>query len=234
MSKESRLMNLVKAMHEKFGLANTTGATHLSKEEKDFRVAALQEELNEYSDAESLVDQYDALLDLIVFAVGSLERHGFPLQEGFEIVMRANMAKEVGQNGSKRGGFKRDLVKPAGWQSPEPELENVLSKPKVFEFAPKYDAGKTRLDLVPASGIFAVADVFGYGAEKYYANSWRTGKMVDWSRTYGSIQRHLLSFWSGENIDPESGKPHLSHAATQLMILIEHQNINKDGDDRHA
>jgi hypothetical protein len=249
-------------MHEKFGLANTTGATHLSKEEKDFRVAALQEELNEYSDAESLVDQYDALLDLIVFAVGSLERHGFPLQEGFEIVMRANMAKEVGQNGSKRGGFKRDLVKPAGWQSPEPELENVLSKPiaiggvprpvqwppapttqslppgsdgmPVQGFAPKYDAGKMRLDLVPASGVMAAADVFGYGAQKYYANSWRSGEMVTWSRTYGSIQRHLLTFWSGENVDPESGKPHLSHAITQLMILIEHQNINKKGDDRHV
>jgi hypothetical protein len=193
------------------------------------------------------------LLDLIVFAVGSLERHGFPLQEGFEVVMRANMAKEVGQNGDKRGGFKRDLVKPSGWQSPEPELENVLVQATIAPpapttqslppgsdgmpvqgFAPKYDAGKMRLDLVPASGVMAAADVFGYGAQKYYANSWRSGEMVTWSRTYGSIQRHLLSFWSGENIDPESGKSHLSHAITQLMILIEHQNINKKGDDRHA
>lgn len=262
MSKESRLMELVKAMHTKFGLENNFSPTQLSTEEKVFRVTALQEELDEYTAATSLVDQYDALLDLIVFAVGSLERHGFPLQEGFEVVMRANMAKELGQNGEKRGGFKRDLVKPAGWQSPEPELENILSRPvglvprpfpwpaapvpkatvnapssdgmPVEGFAPKYDAGKMRLDLVPASGIMAAADVFGYGAQKYYANSWRTGQMVAWSRTYGSIQRHLLSFWSGEDIDPESGKSHLSHAITQLMILIEHQKINKQGDDRHA
>lgn len=227
-------MNLVKSMHEKFGLANTTGPVNLSEEEKDFRVSALQEELNEYRDATSLVDQYDALIDLIVFAVGSLERHGFPLQEGFEAVMRANMAKELGQNGEKRGGFKRDLVKPHGWQSPEPELENILSRPSVELFAPKYDTGKARLDLVPISGVMAVADVFGYGAEKYYANSWRTGKMVDWSRTYGSVLRHLFAFWSGQDNDPESTKPHLAHAATQLMILIEHQNINKEGDDRHA
>lgn len=237
MSKESRLMTLVKAMHTKFGLENNGGPVNLSPAEKEFRVAALQEELNEYRDAILHVDQYDALIDLIVFAVGSLERHGFPLQEGFEVVMRANMAKELGQNGEKRGGFKRDLVKPHGWKSPEPELQKILDKPTeppVTLHSPKYDTGKMRLDLVPASGIFAAADVFGYGAQKYYANSWRTGKMVDWSRTYGSIQRHLLSFWSGENTDPESGKPHLSHAVTQLMILIEHQNINKEGDDRHA
>lgn len=123
---ESRIMDLVKAMHEQFGLENTTGPTYLESEEKDFRISALQEELNEYSSATNLVDEYDALLDLIVFAVGTLERQGFPLMEGFEIVMAANMAKTVGSNGNKRGGFKRDLVKPAGWQSPEPKLKLLI------------------------------------------------------------------------------------------------------------
>jgi len=123
---ESHIMGLVKAMHQKFDLSDAITPTHLSTEEKTFRITAMQEELNEYESATTLVDEYDALLDLIVFAVGTLERQGFPFREGFEIVMKANMAKELGSNGEKRGGFKRDLVKPDGWVGPEFELRILL------------------------------------------------------------------------------------------------------------
>lgn len=237
---ESKLMGLVKAMHAKFGLENTTGPDHLTKEEKEFRSAAMLEELNEYIAADTLVDQYDALLDLIVFAVGTLERHGFPLQAGFEKVMEANMAKELGQNGEKRGGFKRDLVKPEGWTAPEAKLQLILDGDTapgsdghiVSGFAPKFDAAKVRVDLLPIEPMLQIANVFGFGAKKYFANSYRQGETVVWSRTYGSIQRHLMSFWSGEDLDQESGLPHLAHAGTQLFILMEHAAHNQNKDDR--
>ena len=245
---ESKVMDLVKAMHKKFGLENTTGPCDLSEEEKQFRSDAMLEELNEYIAADTLVDQYDALLDLIVFAVGTLERHGFPLQAGFEKVMEANMAKELGQNGEKRGGFKRDLVKPEGWTAPEAELQLILdsnTNPQVaFDFAPssdgkivagfapKFDATKVRLDLLPIDPMMQIANVFGFGAKKYFANSYRQGETVVWSRTYGSIMRHMMAFWSGEDKDPESGLDHLAHAGTQLFILMEHTAHNKNKDDR--
>ena len=245
---ESKVMDLVKAMHKKFGLENTTGPCDLSEEEKQFRSDAMLEELNEYIAADTLVDQYDALLDLIVFAVGTLERHGFPLQAGFEKVMEANMAKELGQNGEKRGGFKRDLVKPEGWTAPEAELQLILdsnTNPQVefsfapssdgkivAGFAPKFDATKVRLDLLPIDPMMQIANVFGFGAKKYFANSYRQGETVVWSRTYGSIMRHMMAFWSGEDKDPESGLDHLAHAGTQLFILMEHTAHNKNKDDR--
>lgn len=245
---ESKVMDLVKAMHQKFGIENTTGLNHLTVEEKEFRSTAMLEELNEYIAADTLVDQYDALLDLIVFAVGTLERHGFPLLAGFEKVMEANMAKELGQNGEKRGGFKRDLVKPEGWTAPEAELQLILDgniSPQVaFDFAPssdgnivagfapKFDATKVRLDLLPIDPMMQIANVFGFGAKKYFANSYRQGETVVWSRTYGSIMRHMMSFWSGEDKDPESGLDHLAHAGTQLFILMEHAAHNKNKDDR--
>jgi predicted HAD superfamily Cof-like phosphohydrolase len=250
---ESEIMTLVKAMHKKFGLENLTGPTYLGIDEKQFRVAALKEELEEYERASDLVDEYDALLDMIVFAVGTLDRQGLPLLEGFKHVMDANMAKELGQNGNKRGGFKRDLVKPAGWQSPEPKLcriINALTEPKQLEmfpidmvepgadgdivpgFAPKFDSNKTRVDLLPVGPMSDIASVFGFGAKKYFANSYRQGETVAWSRTYGSILRHLYAFWSGEDNDPESGLPHLAHAGTQLMILMEHTKHNTNKDDR--
>jgi len=245
---ESKLMDLVKAMHAKFGLENTKGVLHLTKEEKEFRSMAMLEELNEYIAADTLVDQYDALLDLIVFAVGTLERHGFPLQAGFEKVMEANMAKELGQNGEKRGGFKRDLVKPEGWTAPEAKLQLILDSNSdtqvVFDFAPssdgnivagfapKFDAAKVRVDLLPIEPMMQIANVFGFGAKKYFANSYRQGETVVWSRTYGSIMRHMMAFWLGEDKDPESGLPHLAHAGTQLFILMEHAAHNKNKDDR--
>jgi predicted HAD superfamily Cof-like phosphohydrolase len=237
---ESKVMDLVKTMHKKFGLENTTGPEHLTVEEKEFRCAAMLEELHEYRTAETLVDQYDALLDLIVFAVGTLERHGFPLQAGFEKVMEANMAKELGQNGEKRGGFKRDLVKPEGWTAPEPKLQAILDGNDapgsdgqiVPGFAPKFDATKVRLDLLPIEPMMQIANVFGFGAKKYFANSYRQGETVVWSRTYGSILRHMMAFWSGEDKDPESGLDHLAHAGTQLFILMEHAAHNKNKDDR--
>ena len=252
---ESKVMDLVKAMHNKFGLENTSGPHDLVEDEKQFRADAMLEELNEYIAATTLVDQYDALLDLIVFAVGTLERHGFPLLAGFEKVMEANMNKELGQNGTKRGGFKRDLVKPAGWTAPEAKLQLILDRQfvdsipvapvkvvfdcapssdgKIVEgFAPKFDATKVRVDLLPIEPLMQVANVFGFGAKKYFANSYRQGETVVWSRTYGSIMRHMMAFWSGEDLDQESGLPHLAHAGTQLFILMEHTANNQAKDDR--
>ena len=252
---ESRLMAALKAMHTKFDLANTTGPAALSFEEKQFRIKAMQEELDEYADAQTLDDSYDALLDLIVFAIGTLERHGFPLLDGFMAVMEANMKKELaGSNEASKRGFKRDLVKPAGWTGPEPKLREILGEAArlktqlpldlggevlpgstgeiVAGFAPKFDATKIRVDLLPVDPMLDVANVFGFGARKYFANSYRQGQTVAWSRTYGSILRHLFAFWSGEDNDPESGLPHLAHAGTQLFILMEHAKHNQDKDDR--
>ena len=238
-------MGLVKALHTKFSLNNESGPCDLSEDEKEFRYSAMLEELEEYSTAQTLVDQYDALLDLIVFAVGTLERHGFPLLAGFEKVMEANMAKELGQNGTKRGGFKRDLVKPAGWTTPEPKLQLILDGPINNNqlapssdgtiapgFAPKFDATKVRVDLLPVGPMLQVAEVFTFGAKKYFADSYRQGETVVWSRTYGSIMRHMMAFWSGENKDSESGLAHLAHAGTQLFILMEHTANNQAKDDR--
>jgi hypothetical protein len=100
-------------------------------------------------------------------------------------------------------------------------------------FAPKFDATKVRVDLLPVDPLIRIADVFGFGSNKYFANSYREGETVAWSRTYGSILRHLFAFWSGQDKDPESGFEHLAHAGTQLMILMEHVKNNQDKDDRY-
>jgi len=97
----------------------------------------------------------------------------------------------------------------------------------------KNDAGKPTIELIPPECIMAIAQVFAMGKAKYGANNWRedlNGTL--YSRTYGSIQRHLTKFFLGEDDDPESGLPHIDHALTQLCILKIQTMYGKAADDR--
>lgn len=88
------------------------------------------------------------------------------------------------------------------------------------ELPNKRDGGKAPLELLPTLALEAVSVAFGYGAAKYKAWSWR-GLPND--RTYASVLRHLFAWQRGEVIDPESGLPHLWHAASQLLVMIENE-----------
>ncbi len=111
---------MVKAMHEKFGIDYKGKPRHLTLEEKAFRIVCLREEINEYEQAKTLEDELDALIDLNVFLLGTLERHGFPHRRPFMEVMAANLKKKLAKAChivSKRS-FDIDLVKPDGWEAP--------------------------------------------------------------------------------------------------------------------
>lgn len=98
----------------------------------------------------------------------------------------------------------------------------------------KYDSNKPPLHLIPSEILVEISEIFAFGAEKYGENNWRDdGGSTGFGRTYSSIQRHLNSFWQGEDIDPESGKSHLIHALTQLIILRMHQREHPEMDDRY-
>lgn len=108
---------LVKEQHNHFGILYQGQPRHLEPEEKIFYHTALTEEVNEYIEARTLEDEFDAILDILVFAYGAMLRQGFsPL--GIEEVVRANMQKELGPLTDKRAGFKLDLRKPEGWKAP--------------------------------------------------------------------------------------------------------------------
>ena len=79
------------------------------------------------------------------------------------------------------------------------------------EAGTKYDAGKNRLDLIPVEALEEEGWIWTMGAEKYGEYNWMKG--MKWGRLYGAILRHLFRFWLGEDIDKESGRHHLAHAA---------------------
>lgn len=45
-------------------------------------------------------------------------------------------------------------------------------------------------------------------------------KGFDWSLSYNAMQRHANQFWSGEDLDEESGLPHMAHAAWHCLVLL--------------
>ena len=101
----------------------------------------------------------------------------------------------------------------------------------------KYDQGKAPIHLVPPECIESAAKVFGFGADKYGAWNWRDDvNDTTYGRTYSSLQRHLMAWYSGEDIDPESGLPHIDHALSQLMILKIQtlETTNKEMDTRYV
>ena len=111
-------LSQIHLMHVKFGITNRL--VEFSDREKQFRIDAMQEELDEYKAASTKADELDAIIDLVVFALGTAERQGMlnVVKEAFERVMAANMTKELGPN-NKRGSFAIDLVKPANFIAPD-------------------------------------------------------------------------------------------------------------------
>lgn len=94
----------------------------------------------------------------------------------------------------------------------------------------KYDAGKDPWHLVPYDAVGAIVKVLAFGAGKYAPRNWEKG--MDWSRCFGALQRHLVSWWNKEGVDPETGYSHLWHAGCCIMFLIAFELRGIGTDDR--
>lgn len=94
----------------------------------------------------------------------------------------------------------------------------------------KYDSEKPRTDLLDPDALEGLAKVLGFGAKKYSAHNWRGG--IVYSRLLGAIIRHTLAINRGENLDPESGLPHVDHLGACWMFLSNMMKTRPDLDDR--
>jgi hypothetical protein len=102
------------------------------------------------------------------------------------------------------------------------EEENRV--PKNTEANPKqaYGDKKVPLQFVPPVAEVYLGLALKEGARKYGAYNWRDTSVE--SMTYiGAARRHIGAFLDGEDIDPESGNPHLAHAMASLAILVDAQ-----------
>lgn len=95
----------------------------------------------------------------------------------------------------------------------------------------KFDAGKLRYDLVPTYPLRELAKVYTDGAAKYGDENYLKQGM-NWKRVIASLLRHVEAYRARENTDPESGSPHLAHAAWCCFTLLTYEHLALGEDDR--
>jgi hypothetical protein len=99
------------------------------------------------------------------------------------------------------------------------QIFSDLNKPGV-----KDDTGKNRTGLMVSgfhNAISSVSEVTTFGVKKYTPNGWLT--VPDGEARYkDALYRHLLESENHKD-DPESGIPHLAHAAWNLLAILELQ-----------
>ena len=115
------------AMHKRYGTHKAV--EKLTPEQLkaflQFRINFLQEELDELkkaapenqpNDAEEIVD---ALIDLCVVAIGTLDLFDVDAYKAWNEVLMANLNKQVGRKESRPNPWGLpDLIKPEGWKPP--------------------------------------------------------------------------------------------------------------------
>jgi hypothetical protein len=84
--------------------------------------------------------------------------------------------------------------------------------------------------MIPPKPLWELAEHFGKGAQKYSPNNWCKG--YKWSYSYSALQRHLNLFWSGEDMDEETGSKHMIAAAWHCLTLAWFMDNRKSLDNR--
>ena len=87
-----------------------------------------------------------------------------------------------------------------------------------------------RYDLIPVEPLRLLAKHYGVGAKKYDDDNWRKG--YDWRKSYAALSRHLNQFWAGEDIDKETGSPHIIAVAWHAFTLSEFMATHPEFDTR--
>lgn len=118
------IANDMDRMHQKYGVGDAIAKMD-SKTLREFiwfRIKCLKEELDETITAATSLDSeetVDGLIDLIVFAVGTLDLLGVDFGKAWNEVYHANMNKKVGvKQGRPNPLGLPDLIKLDGWVPP--------------------------------------------------------------------------------------------------------------------
>lgn len=123
-----KMIQDIAEMHNKFGVNPVIESLDKEKLAKflEFRINFLQEELDEMKEAASSMsgiddadEVVDALIDLMVVSIGTLDAFNINTTEAWNRVHEANMAKNPGvKEGRPNPLGLPDLVKPEGWTAP--------------------------------------------------------------------------------------------------------------------
>lgn len=115
-------INDIREMHEKNNVIISNFNQKKLYDFLKFRVDFLQEELNELMEDMAFKQPagvVDALIDLCVVAIGTMDLYGVDAELAWDRVHKANMTKSPGINGNRPNPFGLpDLIKPGDFKDP--------------------------------------------------------------------------------------------------------------------
>jgi len=91
--------------------------------------------------------------------------------------------------------------------------------------------GKAPMSTVSAPVMLEVGAAMLEGARKYGRHNYRVAG-VRASVYYDATLRHVMSWWEGEELDPDSGLSHIAKAIASLMVLRDSMLQGNYVDDR--
>ena len=90
---------------------------------------------------------------------------------------------------------------------------------------------KTPISVLPAQVLMETGLALYEGDRKYGRSNYRVAGVRS-SVYYDACMRHLMSWWDGQDIDPDSGLNHVTKAIAGLMVLRDAMLNDKCSDDR--
>jgi len=115
--------------------------------------------------------------------------------------------------------------------SPAAAIKDSPTQPGKQDFKGEVDGGgyKKRMDdpnklqpsMIPPTFIEGVTQVLMFGARKYARGNWMRG--MSFTDVLDAIKTHTLAIERGEDLDNDSGLPHIYHIGCGLAFLSWYQ-----------
>ncbi len=121
----NREWEMVKEFHQKFNHPVADAPKMMDAARARKRYNWMLEEINEFLEADEIVEQADAMIDVMYFALGTLVEMGIKPDELFKIVQEANMSK-LWEDGKPHYSPEGKTIKPATWQDPHEKLKACI------------------------------------------------------------------------------------------------------------
>jgi dATP/dGTP diphosphohydrolase len=95
----------------------------------------------------------------------------------------------------------------------------------------RFGVRKPGIADIPPSAILHLGQAMSDGERKYGRTNWRENEVTA-SVYYNAAARHLMAWWDGEQVAPDSGVHHLGHVMACCAILLDAEASGQIIDDR--
>ena len=119
--------NDVRDFQRAFGHPHRDTPEMITADRAQIRANWMLEEINEFLEADEIVEQADAMIDLMYFAIGTLVEMGVKPDGIWQIVQDANMAK-LWPDGKPHHREDGKTIKPPTWEDPHNKLKAEIER----------------------------------------------------------------------------------------------------------